>query len=190
VSRWWERSPRAGSLIVATPALGDAQFRRTVVYLIEHGAEGSVGVILNRPSRTPVGAVLADWHEVMSEPSVLHEGGPVQRDGALCLARLRPDRARDPGVRPTVGGIALVDLDADVPVVAAQVSALRVFAGHAGWSEGQLEGEIAGGSWYVVRSEPGDLFSSEPAAMWRRVLRRQPSPLSWVATFPDDPTHN
>ena len=87
-------------------------------------------------------------------------------------------------------GWELVDLDADTALVAPQVSALRVFAGHAGWDGGQLEDEVAQGAWYVVPSQPADLFSPEPESLWRTVLRRQPAPLWWVATYPDDPSDN
>jgi putative transcriptional regulator len=209
--RWWQRGVRAGRLLVATPEISDGVFRRSVVFLIEHtpGPEGgTLGVVLNRPTRTPVGAVLADWHDLMTAPSVLHEGGPVQRDGALCLGRLRPgahgsagaaggawvsdeigpgDRS---GVRPTSADVGLIDLDADAALIAPQVSALRVFAGHSGWGGGQLEAEVAMGSWYVVPAQPADLFSPEPELLWRTVLQRQPAPLSWVSTFPDDPSDN
>lgn len=206
--RWWQRGLRAGRLLVATPEISDGVFRRSVVFVIEHsGAEdgGTLGVVINRPTRTPVGAVLADWHDLMTSPSVLHEGGPVQRDGALCLGQLRPGLA--PGfpygegreylgeggprpVRPTSGDVGLVDLDADTALVAPQVSALRVFAGHSGWEPGQLEDEVAEGAWFVVPSQPSDLFSTEPETLWRTVLRRQPAPLWWVSTFPDDPSDN
>ena len=73
---------------MATPLLGDPHFRRSVVYLLEHDDGGSVGVIVNRPSRTPVGQVLPDWHDVVCGPSVVFGGGPVQPDGALCLGRV------------------------------------------------------------------------------------------------------
>ena len=88
--------PAAGRLLVATPVLGDPHFARTVVYLLEHDGGGTVGVILNRPSRTPVGQVLPDWHEAVTGPAGRLRRRPVQPDGALCLAQLdggRPRRA-------------------------------------------------------------------------------------------------
>lgn len=191
--RWWRREPRAGDLLVASPDLDDPNFRRTVVFIIEHDQDGTLGVVLNRPGRTPVGAVLADWHDVMSEPSVLHDGGPVQPDGALCLARMLPmavAAGSTGGIRPLVGGIGVVDLDGDAGAVARQVNAARVFAGHSGWSEGQLAEEIALGAWYVLRAMSEDMFSAQPGSLWRRVLRRQPAPLNWVATFPGNPEDN
>ncbi len=80
--------PAGGRLLVATPLLGDPHFARTVVYLLEHDGGGTVGVVVNRPSHTPVGHVLPDWQDAMSGPAVVFGGGPVQPDGALCLGQL------------------------------------------------------------------------------------------------------
>ena len=179
--------PAAGRLLVATPLLGDPHFARTVVYLLEHDGGGTVGVVLNRPSHTPVGQVLPDWHDAVSGPAVVFGGGPVQPDGALCLGELDSDTT---GIREVVDGVATIDLDGDVAVIAAIARRLRVFAGHAGWSPGQLAGELAEGAWWVVPGSPADLFTEDPRAMWSRVLSRQPMPLRLLSTFPPDPSLN
>ena len=72
----------------------------------------------------------------------------------------------------------------------AELSGLRIFAGYAGWGEGQLEEEIAEGAWYVVDGEARDAFTDEPELLWRTVLRRQGGDLAMVATFPEDPSLN
>jgi putative transcriptional regulator len=167
--------------------LGDPNFSRSVVYLLEHDGGGTVGVVLNRPSHTPVGQVLPSGHDAVSGPAVVFGGGPVQPDGALCLGQVDAD---GPGVRPVVDGVGTIDLDGDVALITARTSRLRVFAGHAGWSEGQLEGEVAEGAWWVVSGSPADLFSAQPQSMWSRVLRRQPPPLNLVSTYPPDPLAN
>ncbi|MGN6607000.1 MAG: YqgE/AlgH family protein [Jatrophihabitans sp.] len=182
------RPPAAGRLLVATPLLTDPHFHRTVVYLLEHDGGGTVGVVLNRPSHTPVGQVLPDWHDVTSEPQVVFNGGPVQPDGALCLGLLGGSGVA--GMREVVDGVSTVDLDGDVTVVAPAASRLRVFAGHSGWSPGQLEHELAEGAWWVAPGSPADLFSADPRPLWTTVLRRQPPPLCFLATYPDDPTLN
>jgi putative transcriptional regulator len=179
--------PAAGRLLVATPLLTDPHFTRTVVYLLEHDGGGTVGVVLNRPSHTPVGQVLPDWHDAVSGPAVVFGGGPVQPDGALCLGQL--DTGVE-GMREVVDGVSTVDLDGDVTVIVPIARQLRVFAGHAGWSPGQLDGELAEGAWWVLGGSPADLFSEDPRTMWARVLRRQPPPLSLVSTFPADPSLN
>ena len=81
-------------------------------------------------------------------------------------------------------------MDAPPEVLAAELGALRVFAGYAGWGKGQLESEIRQGAWYVLEPQPGDPFVSEPQHLWRDVLRRQGGDLALVATFPEDPTLN
>ena len=70
--------PKAGRLLVATPLLGDPNFRRAVVLIVEHEeVEGTLGVVLNRPTTVGVGQVLEEWTELTSEPSVVFRGGPV-----------------------------------------------------------------------------------------------------------------
>ncbi len=179
--------PASGRLLVATPLLNDPHFARTVVYLLEHDGGGTVGVVLNRPSHTPVGHVLPDWENAMSGPAVVFGGGPVQPDGALCLAQLT---GTGPGVRQVVDGIATVDLDGDVTLISGLAARLRVFAGHAGWAGGQLDVEIEQGGWWVVPGTAEDLFSEDPSPLWSRVLRRQPPPLNLVSTYPSDPLLN
>lgn len=184
-----------GQLLVATPALTDPNFRRTVILLVEHEAtEGTLGVVLNRVSEVPVGNVLPSWAELASEPSMVFHGGPVALDSALCLAALSGEEEplgwRSLEGSPAVERLGLVDLDAPPEVLAAELDALRVFAGYAGWGEGQLESEIREGAWYVVPPEPGDPFVVEPEQLWREVLRRQGGDLALVSTFPEDPSLN
>ncbi|MGX7682068.1 YqgE/AlgH family protein [Jatrophihabitans sp. DSM 45814] len=178
--------PGPHRLLIAAPALVDPEFFRTVVFLIEHDETGSVGVIINRPSHAPVGQILPDWQDVMSEPSVVFNGGPVQRDGALGLGRLAGSTDAGNGLRAVSGGLALVDLDANPNEVAVGAASLRVYAGHSGWGVGQLEAEIADGAWFVVAGGLDDVFSERPGTLWRTVLRRQPAPLSLLSTFPVD----
>jgi len=183
--------PAGGRLLVATPMLTEPTFVRTVIYLLEHDDDGTVGVVLNRPSRTPVGQVLPDWYDAVSEPQVVFGGGPVQPDGALCLglASGAPGPAGD-RLRPLTDGMCTVDLDADVDQITAVTTRMRVFAGHAGWEGGQLDSELSAGAWFVVAGSAGDVFSQQPVQLWRDVLRRQPAPLCFVAGFPRDPTLN
>ncbi len=83
--------PVTGSLVVASPAMEDPNFERTVVLLLAAGsAEGALGVVLNRPNEVPVGALLPGWDEFAAEPGSVFVGGPVSRDSVICLAHLRP----------------------------------------------------------------------------------------------------
>src|SRR6201992_1200760 len=96
--------PRAGRLLVATPLLGDPNFKRTVVLIVEHEEiQGTLGVVLNRPTTAGVGQVLEQWTELTTEPSVVFRGGPVAPNSALALA-LIPGKDEPLGWRGLVGG--------------------------------------------------------------------------------------
>jgi len=180
-----------GRLLVATPALEHPAFRRAVVLLLDHTREGgALGVVVNRPTTTDVDAVLPTWQPFVTVPGRLFQGGPVALDSALGLVTVPGDELDPLGVRRITGSVGVVDLDAPPEVVAPVVAGLRIFAGYAGWSAGQLEAEIEEGSWYVVDGEAGDAFTDDPEGLWAEVLRRQGGDLAMVATFPDDPSMN
>lgn len=179
-----------GRLLLATPTLEDPTFRRTVVLVLNHDDDGALGVVVNRPLEVEVAAVLPDWQPYLTAPGVLFQGGPVSLDSALGLVAVPGDDKEPLGVRRIIGSLGLVDLDTPPEVVVAELSGLRIFAGYAGWSEGQLESEISEGSWFVVDSEARDAFSDEPEELWRSVLRRQGGDLALVATYPEDPSLN
>jgi putative transcriptional regulator len=186
----------AGRLLVATPLLGDPNFRRTVVLIVEHEAEqGTLGVVLNRPTKVPVGQVLEPWTDLATSPSVVFSGGPVAPNSALAIAHV-PGTDEPVGWHPLEGSVpamarlGLVDLDAPPGLLAPAITSLRVYAGYAGWSAGQLRSEIDEGAWYVLPAEPGDAFCPEPGRLWQAVLRRQGGELAYLATYPDDPGLN
>ena len=186
---------RAGQLVVATPLLGDPNFARTVVLLLRADAtDGALGLVLNRPSGTGVDEVLPDWVQLTAGPAVLFTGGPVQPTAVICLGRKRI------GAAPTAsyaelegvpgGSIGTVNLDSAPEQVGLAVAQVRIFAGYAGWSRGQLESEIEEGAWFVVDALPADAFDDRPDGLWRRVLRRQGPPVAFVASYPEDPSLN
>jgi putative transcriptional regulator len=187
--------PKAGRLLVATPLLGDPNFKRAVVLIVEHeDVQGTLGVVLNRPTTIGVGQVLEQWTDMATEPSVVFRGGPVAPNSALALA-LIPGKDEPVGWRaldgaPSVARLGLLDLDTPPGLLATAITSMRVYAGYAGWSPGQLESEIDEGAWYVLSAEPGDVFAADPGLLWQQVLRRQDGDLAFVATYPDDPTLN
>ena len=184
--------PAAGRLLVAAPVLNDPNFHRTVILLLDHDDEGTLGVVLNRPSDVPVGAVLPPWEGRTTGTDVLFTGGPVADDSALALGILPgPHDGPEPEwFRRVAGPFGLVDLDLDPDDSVAVLDAIRIYAGYAGWSAGQLEDEVAEGAWYVVDGGPVDVFDAEPEDLWQRVLRRQTGDLAFVATPSTDPRLN
>ncbi|MGV0791293.1 YqgE/AlgH family protein [Mycolicibacterium sp. XJ1819] len=183
---------RAGTLLLANTDLLEPTFRRSVIYIVEHNDGGTLGVVLNRPSETAVYNVLPQWAKLAAKPKTMFIGGPVKRDAALCLATLRVgmDLNTMPGLRHVQGRIAMVDLDADPDNVAPAVEGVRIFAGYSGWTTGQLEGEIERDDWIVSSALPSDVLVESRTDLWARVLRRQPLPLSLLASHPIDVSRN
>jgi len=182
-----------GRLLVAAPPLGDPNFDRSVVFVIEHDEGGAFGVVINRPNQNlPFDAMtgeLDSWRDLVAPPSRIFRGGPVQTASLIALARVEGNGNGDDndgnGAR-----VQPVDLDIEPDDHDERPTALRVFHGYSGWGPQQLDGELALGAWIVVDARADDVFDDSPADLWRRVLRRQPAPVSWLADVPEDPSAN
>ena len=183
---------RAGTLLLANTDLLEPTFRRSVIYVVEHNDGGTLGVVLNRPSETAVYNVLPQWAKLATKPKTMFIGGPVKRDAALCLATLRVGMEANgvQGLRHVQGRMVMVDLDTDPDAIASMVEGVRVFAGYSGWTIGQLEGEIERDDWIVLSALPSDVLVEPRVDLWARVLRRQPLPLSMLASHPIDVSRN
>jgi putative transcriptional regulator len=178
-----------GRLLVATPELTEPTFARTVIQLLQHSTDdGAFGLVVNRPTDAEVARAVPSWQAPPTEPSLVFWGGPVEPTAAVCVGALPVGAPADPSYEPVdaVPWLATVDLT----VEACLLPQARIFAGYAGWSAGQLEGEVAEGAWWVVDALPDDCFTSEPDTLWRRVLRRQGGRLALMSTLPDDPGQN
>ena len=179
-----------GRLLVATPSLSDPNFARTVVLLLQHDDEdGAMGVVLNRPSGQPVDDHLDGWGVVAPDPPDVFMGGPVGTEVAIAAATTpRPGPLPD-DIDALTDFMGVVDLQLDPSTLLDRV-VVRVFAGYAGWSPGQLEDEIAEDAWWVADADRDDLVTPDPFGLWRRVLRRQHDHRALSSTWLDDPTRN
>lgn len=195
--------PTRGSLLISSATLEDPNFARTLVLVLDSDDGGSLGVILNRPSRRPVADVLTSWRDLTTPPQVLFAGGPVEGDAAIAVAALagteRPEAWQEltsapepaPGSGQSPGlTLGLIDLDQPTDAYVGRLAALRVYAGYAGWGAGQLEWEIDQGAWHLAPAVQGDLFHPRPDTLWREVLRRQPGQVAMLTTLPEDATLN
>lgn len=167
---------------MASPAILDPNFRRSLVYVLQHDAEGTAGVILNRHGGATAAEMgLPDWAH---RASVRH-GGPVSPESLLALA---PADAVPEGMRgPGAPGICVVDLDGQAP---APIHGLRIFVGYSGWAAGQLAAEMARDDWHVVRAEAADVLAVEPGDVWAHVMRRQRDATRLWITLPQVPAAN
>jgi putative transcriptional regulator len=179
---------RRGRLLVASPALEDPNFARAVVLVLEHSEEGALGVVLNRPTEVPArGSLPEPLALAMHEHELVHRGGPVQPESVIVLADfLDPDDAAQLALR-TVGVVDPADAGNGL---AHRVRAMRAFGGYAGWSAGQLEGEIEQEAWIDVEAEPEDVFTGDAPGLWSRVLARKGGHFRVIALMPEDPSVN
>lgn len=186
-------APLAGRLLVAAPRLIDPNFARSVVLICRHDEDGALGLLLNRLTSLAVGEALPGWVEPLAPPNVVFLGGPVQPEMAVGLGRLLPEHAGRPQSEewtPIDGRLGLVNLGALPAAEVGGLERLRVFAGYAGWSAGQLDFEVSSADWFVLTAEDDDPFTPAPGGLWRRVLHRQRGGVALFADFPPDPSLN
>ena len=175
-----------GQLLVSAGSLFDPNFRQTVVLVGQHTAEGALGVVLNRPSELVVADVFPSLGSAVRDGERLYSGGPVRPESAVLLAELSNPEWADVLVFGSIGFLV-----GDVSDAAkAAVLRARVFAGYAGWGAGQLESEMAQGSWILDPALPEDVFGEEPESLWGRVLRRKGGSFARLARVPFDPSTN
>jgi putative transcriptional regulator len=176
-----------GQLLLASPALFDPNFRRTVVLVTEHNDEGAAGLVLNRRSETAVAAAVPDLAPLVPEEDLVYVGGPVQQSAVLVLAEFD-----DPGdaAMLVIDDVGFVPGDGDFDLLAGATRRVRVFAGYAGWGAGQLEAELEESSWIVEAAGGLDLFPEPETDLWSTVLNGKGGVYRVVALMPEDPSRN
>ena len=176
-----------GQLLVAGPGLYDPNFRRTVVLVGEHGEDGAMGVVLNRPSEIVVADAVPPIAPLVDAGAVVYLGGPVQPQAVVVLADFADPAVAEALVLDSVGFLPGEIENADE---LGKLHHVRVFAGYAGWAAGQLEDELAERSWLVFPARVADVFHPAAERLWSGVLRREGGAYAALATLPDDPRTN
>ena len=175
-----------GQLLIAGPGLVDVNFRRAVVLVGEHGEEGAMGVVLNRPSQATVAEAIPELAFLVDGTEVVHVGGPVQPSAIVVLAEFaEPERAAS----LVLQSIGFLPSEVD-PDELGHLFRARVFAGYAGWGPLQLDAELDEGSWIVEPALPEDVFGTSSVDLWSEVLRRKGGPFGVLAAMPPDPSSN
>jgi putative transcriptional regulator len=180
-----------GHLLIASTGLLDPNFARTVVLITVHGNEGTLGLILNRELSIPLQQV---WGQVSQCPCVrsenVRQGGPVS--GTL-MALHDDSKLGDVVVMEDL--YFATDLRVMEALAASSGSRAIFYYGHSGWGPGQLESELAEGSWLVLRAAPHHVFGEwDSLALWkettRDVGRRQLQSVVALKHVPRDPRLN
>lgn len=172
---------------MAEPFLADPNFSRAVILLCEHGEDGTVGFVLNRPTEL----TLSDLLPELATPSLLvHQGGPVQMD-TLHMLHQSPATLGGTGVADGIywGGSyeALQDILASGTALDSE---LKLYVGYSGWSAGQLEGEMKEGSWLVTDPTRELLFETPADDMWKAAIRLMGREYNHLLNMPVNPQLN
>ena len=177
----------AGHFLIASPAIIDPNFHRTVVLITAHTDEGAVGLIVNRSSEATVGEAVPQLESIADGNEPIFVGGPVNPEGVAVLAEFEdPD---DAGV-VVLEDVGFVALDEALETEPPRVQRARVFAGVSGWGPEQLEGEFSREDWIVEPAGADDIFTENPDGLWSDLLRRKGGQYELVARMPADPSLN
>lgn len=167
-----QQAAAPGLFLVSSRNLTDPHFSRTVIYLVAHNDEGSLGLVVNRPSEIRLADAVSGVEAEAGDDHAIYYGGPVRHSMITMLIRSEKE---NPLVRQVDGDVffshdrRVLDrlLEEQKPA-----DALRFYMGHAGWVAGQLQQEIGRGDWFVVAADPVTIFSTRPESLWTRLIEK------------------
>lgn len=176
-----------GDLLVAPPNQTSDPFHQTVVLICKHDADGTVGLVVNRPTEFTLDHLLE--HKINGH--VIHQGGPVEQDCLIYLHRCG-DYIKES--QPVMEDVCFYGDVYDVIQTVNDQSVtsrhIRFFVGYSGWAPGQLEEELEKRLWFMTRANSDLIFEHESKTLWRIVLRKMGGEYALLANFPTDPTLN
>lgn len=161
-----------GQLLYAAPSMADDNFRETVLLVLVHDEQGSRAVALNRPTWVTPPTAFPEIDQLATSDATLFFGGPVSPNLLVVLFRagdVTPDEAGSQRILDDIYITTDPTVLTTVEPTASGASRVRLYAGHAAWGPGQLEAEIAAGSWRVVAGTPDRVFAENPTALWNSI---------------------
>lgn len=180
--------PSRGKILISEPFLRDATFGRSVVLLIDHTHEGSMGLVLNKKIPLLLNDVINDFHYLEDIP--IYKGGPIGTDTLFFLHTL-----------PFIPGAISVSkglyMNGDFQAVKKYIletktvnGVFKFFLGYSGWDMEQLANEIKENTWLVGKAATPSLMTDEVEGMWKGCLRNLGSKYATWSRFPQIPTLN
>ena len=169
-----------GQLLVATPDMRDPRFVETVIYIVKHGTNGAMGIVINRPIAKGPLEELLNGIGVESKGAkgevILHYGGPVSPEAGLILHS--DDVLLESSTR-VMDGIAMTSDPKLIETISRgkgpRQSLLAI--GYAGWAPGQLETELKADAWFVVSADKAFIFGKDAEKKWRQAIDKRQVPL-------------
>jgi putative transcriptional regulator len=164
--------PEKGMLLVANEQLTDPRFHNRVILVIQHDTQGTAGLVINRPSRLLLDAVLPKGSKLAGQGRTLSYGGPVETQTLLALVKVRnhpPEPAEEIIDNLYVTAVGVLD---EWPDFADEVVDYRVFVGYTGWVSGQLDAELLRGDWHLLPADEQGVFAGDGVLLWERLRQR------------------
>ena len=176
-----------GMTLIAMPSLLDSNFRQTVILLCEHGPEGSMGLVINRPTEVEVSALVDDFPALVRSGKV-YSGGPISRNAMLVLCH-------SDEIQNGHGVLQDVFLARDLEVFKNQEwgtskQEVRCYLGYAGWGPGQLEAEMQSRAWELIPGDSRLIFETDLVLLWQAMMKRMGGDCAAYSSMPPDPTAN
>ncbi|MFH0920867.1 MAG: YqgE/AlgH family protein [Fibrobacterota bacterium] len=179
-----------GSLLLANGNLEDPNFKRTVVLLCEHNAQGSYGLVLNRPLKVTLAEAFSDNLLLKKDRTALHYGGPCD---TTRVQWLHNGADRVPGSYVVSDGVALGgDFESVVRMKKEEPGVFLscFYLGYSGWGEGQLAKEMEEKSWVIAPAKPEHVFTERYKELWQDILKGMGDYYAFLAKMPFDPSIN
>jgi putative transcriptional regulator len=160
-----------GALLVASRYLVDPNFAKAVVLLLDYGAHGAMGLIINRPTRVSLSKVFPSIVPLLTREDKLYLGGPVAQERIVLLLRTDRRLKNASHVFANIFFSASEDTLREVLAGSGRTERFHAYVGYAGWGPGQLEDEVRQGDWHLLSPDARTVFDAEPSEIWHELLR-------------------
>lgn len=159
-----------GKILVASPALPDPIFTKSVILLVRYNKTGALGLMVNHQTKVPISRALSKLEGAAGHSDPVFLGGPVELDTVFALARAprKPD-----GAMGIFGDLYFIDSKSALKKVlsgSSNPSGLRIYIGYCGWGPHQIENEVRLGSWYIFNRNAAFAFDAKPETLWSRLV--------------------
>ncbi|MFP4385359.1 MAG: YqgE/AlgH family protein [Spirochaetia bacterium] len=178
-----------GHFLIAEVEMGDPNFHRTIVLMLEHNHEGAFGLVVNKETDISLGQVLENYADLTPGALPIYYGGPVEQQYLFTLHSGIPKPYQSAHILSPVPGVyfepdfSLIDKylrERWEETLARDRPDFRFYAGYSGWSPGQLERELDEDTWVTLSARSDLVFSKDPESAWQDALRKKGG-IYWVA---------
>ena len=183
-----DQKPASGRVLLSEPFLADPNFTHSVILLVRHDAEGSVGFTINHLSDTKLNEVLDD---LPLSNSCVYVGGPVSNESLFYLHTLGDKLTGSIKIQEGLyWGGDFEELKTMIESGKVSENEIMFLVGYSGWDSHQLEGELKSHSWIVADISTDNVFKGKGRELWNELLTRKSKAFQIVSNFPENPSLN